>query len=52
MSKWLQTEPPVGNNQLYKNGERESRPHGKIYREERGRVCGESHASDILLSMV
>jgi hypothetical protein len=29
VSRWLQTEPPVGNNQLYKNGERESRPHGK-----------------------
>jgi hypothetical protein len=22
VSRWLQTEPPVGNNQLYKNGER------------------------------
>jgi hypothetical protein len=29
MSRWLQTEPPVGNNQLYKNGERETRSHGK-----------------------
>jgi hypothetical protein len=31
VSKWLQTEPPVENNQLYKNreGGRESRPYGK-----------------------
>jgi hypothetical protein len=30
VSRWLQTEPPVGNNQLYKNRERESRPQGKL----------------------
>jgi hypothetical protein len=47
VSRWLQTEPQVGNNQLYKNGERESRPHGKINREERGRFCGESHTSKV-----
>jgi hypothetical protein len=29
VSRWLQPEPPVGNNQLYKNRERESRAHGK-----------------------
>jgi hypothetical protein len=30
MSRWLQTEPPVENSQLYKNREgRESGPHGK-----------------------
>jgi hypothetical protein len=43
MNRWLQTEPPVG--KLYKNKERESRLHGKINGEERGRVCGEGHAS-------
>jgi hypothetical protein len=33
VSKWLQTEPRVGNNQLYKN--KESRLHGKS-KERRG----------------
>jgi hypothetical protein len=33
--RWLHTEPPVWNNQLYKNRERESRPHGK-WTERRG----------------
>jgi hypothetical protein len=33
VSRWLQTEPPVGNNQICKN--RECRPDGK-YKERRG----------------
>jgi hypothetical protein len=42
MSRWLKTEPPVENTQLYKNreeGGRESGPHGKsIERREEGSV--------------
>jgi hypothetical protein len=38
VSRWLQTEPPVGNNQLYKNREKAT---WEISREERGGVCGE-----------
>jgi hypothetical protein len=41
VSRWLLTDPLVINNQPYKNGERESRPHRKINREEKGWVCGE-----------
>jgi hypothetical protein len=37
VSRWLQTQLPVGNNQLYKNRE--------INREERSRVCGEGQIS-------
>jgi hypothetical protein len=36
VSKWLQTEPPVGNNQIYKNRERRRLGHNGKSRERRG----------------
>jgi hypothetical protein len=47
VSMWLQPEPPVGNNQLYKNREWGSRPHGKPTGRKgvRGEVCCEGHTS-------
>jgi hypothetical protein len=40
VSRWLQTEPPVGNNQLYKNSKGGIVSHmgNPTHREERGRV--------------
>jgi hypothetical protein len=45
VSKWLQTEPLVGSNQLYKNREKGRVGHMEVNREERGRVCGEGQIS-------
>jgi hypothetical protein len=41
VSRWLQTKPPVRNNQLYKNKARGSVGRMGTNREKRGRVCVE-----------
>jgi hypothetical protein len=41
LGRWLQTEPPVGNNQLYKNRERGRVGHMGNQQRGGGGVCGE-----------
>jgi hypothetical protein len=44
VSRWLQTEPPVGNTQLYKNRKGGRLATWEINREERRRFCGDGPA--------